>query len=421
LSQGEILPSTETRKPKYFYGYVIVVTTFLILLMFGGATFTYGVFFKPMATEFGWTRAVTSGPYALYMIMQGVLSVVTGRLCDRFGPRIIITVTGLFMGLGLLLMATTSAVWHIYVFYGLLLSTGMSGFIPIMSTVTRWFVKKRGLMNGISVSGVGAGIMILPPLASWLIASYGWRISYILMGILVGVVSMGASQFLKRDPGKMHLLPYGHDEVQAGGVSLDSEGLSTEEAIHTRQFWLTFVAFFGFGGFMQAIMVHIVPHTSDLGISATTAATILTIIGGLGIPGRMILGVASDRIKKRTVLIISFAMTTVTLAWLLVANQMWMFYLFAIGFGLFHGGIVVIQAPLVADLFGLRAHGTNLGIVGLAYSIGAAAITVLSGYLFDITGSYIPAFIIMSSVSFISLLASSFLTPVRRRQRKEES
>ncbi|MEE8413879.1 MAG: MFS transporter, partial [Dehalococcoidales bacterium] len=172
---------TGVRKPRFFYGYLVVALAFIIQAMLGGTLATFSVFFKPLATEFEWTRAVTSGAFSLYMVLHGFLYIFTGKLNDRVGTRIVMTGCGLLMGVGYILMSQISTLWHLYLFYGVIIAIGMSGgFVPIMSTVTRWFVshKRRGLMIGISLAGGGFGTMIMPPLANWLISSYGWQMSY---------------------------------------------------------------------------------------------------------------------------------------------------------------------------------------------------------------------------------------------------
>ena len=157
--------------PRFFYGYIVVIAAFFIMLLMWGIFFTFGVFFKPVLTTFGWTRAVTSGAFSLNWIIQGLLSIVVGRVNDRLGPRIVLTVCGSILGLGYLLMSQISTLWQLYLFYSVLIATGMSGaFVSLASTVARWFVKRRGIMTGIVVAGSGLGGLIAPPVANWLIS-----------------------------------------------------------------------------------------------------------------------------------------------------------------------------------------------------------------------------------------------------------
>jgi MFS family permease len=420
LANKETPPLAEAKKSGFFYGYVIVAAIFLILLIIGGTHYSFGVFFKPLASDFGWTRAMTSGAFSLYIILSGILWIITGRLNDRFGPRIVMTGTLLCLGLGYFLMSQIRVIWHLYLFYGVIMAVGMSGaFVPLTSTVVRWFVKNRGLMTGIAISGVSAGTMVIPPLASWLISTYGWRISYIVLAVTVWVVLVAVAQLLKRDPYQVGKLPYGYHEIQTQGLNVEDEGLFTKEAMLTRQFWLLSTITLLFGVFLQAIMVHIVLHAIDLGIPPTMAATVLTAIGGLGIAGRIVMGSAGDRIGNRKVLIICYVIMTADLVWLLVVKELWMFYLFAGVFGFAYGGLGVIISPLVADLFGLRSHGAILGVTGFANQIGGAIGPVMAGAVFDTTGSYYIAFLIFIACGLVNLILSLFLTPVRGGRKNE--
>jgi len=411
----KVLYMAENRQPKFFYGYVIVALAFLIMVVTGGALYTFGVFFKPLSSEFGWSRAMTSGAFSLVAFLTGLLSMVAGRLNDRFGPRIVLSGSGLLLGLGYLLMSQISTTWHLYLFYGVVIGIGMSSwFVPLMSTVTRWFVERRGVMTGIAVAGISAGTMIIPPAASWLISNYGWRTSYAVIGFMVLAVIISAAQFLRRNPGQTQHLLHGQNKVQEESLNLEVGGFSLQEAMRTRQFWQFCVAYFGFGLFLLAIMVHIVPHITELGISATSAANIFIAIGGLSIIGRIVIGGISDRMGNRSALIICFTLTTAALAWLLVAEEMWMFYLFAAVFGFAYGGLVAVQSPLVAELFGLSSHGVILGAIVFSNTIGGTVGPVLVGYIFDITGSYQSGFLICAVLGVIGLILVLLLKPTGR-------
>ena len=159
---------------------------------------------------------------------------VTGRLNDRLGPRIVITVGSVLLGSGYLLMSQVSAPWQFYLFWGVLLAIGMSsGFTPLTSTVARWFVKRRGMMTGIVAAGVGLGTIIMPPVASWLISSYDWRTSFLVIGITALALLILAAQFLKRDPSAIGQLPYGKNEANKENLTSDATGLSLRDSNKT--------------------------------------------------------------------------------------------------------------------------------------------------------------------------------------------
>ena len=375
-------------------------------------------FFKPLLTELGWTRATTSGAYSLFMLLHGALYIITGRLNDKYGPRIVIIVCSLFLGLGYLLMSQVNTIWQLYLFYGVLVGIGMTGNVPLLSTISRWFVKRRGLMTGIALSSVGIGTMIMPPLLTWLISTNGWRNSYIIVGIIVLVLVILAAQFLRRDPSQMGQLPDGANEVTIESSNLEAGGFSLQEAIHTKHFWMLGAMFFCGAFCLQSIMVHITPHATDLRISAASAASILAIIGGLSIVGRIIIGSAGDRMGSKTAFIITFVMMSVSLFWLVTAKEIRALCLFAVVFGIAYGGFIVLFSPSVAELFGLNSHGVILGIITFVGTIGGAIGPVLAGGIFDATDSYTLAFVgcgIISTIGLIlTLLLRSTVTEVRK-------
>jgi len=400
----------ENRKPLFFYGYIVVLVAFCIYLVADGTFYSFGVFFEPILTDFGWTRAATSGAYSLCMILIGLMSIVMGRLNDRFGPRILLTGCGVFLGLGYLLMSQISAMWQLYVSFGLLIGIGVSAFlVPLQSTVARWFVKRRGLMTGISIAGVGLGTIIMPLLASRLISIYGWRTSYFIVGIIALVLITLAAQFLKRDPGQIGLSPYGEDEAKGEHSDIQAEGLSLREAIHTRQLWLLCALCFCYYMCVATIMVHIVIHATGLGISALSAANILAIIGGTSIAGRVIIGSAADRIGNKVTLIICFILMSIALVWLMAIQEVWMFYLFAAIFGIGYGGVTALKSPVTAELFGLRSHGVILGVTTLSDCIGGVIGPVLAGGIFDITDSYQWAFLACAILAILGIILASAL------------
>lgn len=406
---------TENKKPKFFYGYIVVVAGFIVLVILNGTLYSFGVFLKPLAAEFGWTRAMTAGAYSMFMFLCGFLYIISGRLNDRFGPRVVMTASGFCLGLGYLLMSRISAIWQLYLFFGVIAAIGHSGgFVPLTSTIARWFVRRRGLMTGLVVSGIGIGTIIMPPIATRLILNYGWRTSYFIMGIVALVVIIIAAQFLRRDPGQIDQLPYGVSEAKQDNLIAEARGLSLREAIHTRQFWMLCVLFLSHGVGQQAVIVHIAPHATDLGISTILAANILSIIGGLSIAGRVGMGSASDRIGIKSTLIIGLTLLSVALFWLVVAKELWMLYSSAILFGVGYGAMMALVSPIVAELFGLRAHGTILGVASFAMMIGGGTGPLMAGQIFDITGSYQLGFLLSAVLSVIALVMASLLRSTRR-------
>ena len=401
-------------KRRFFYGYVIVAAGFLITLISIGTIHTFGIFLKPMSTELNWSRGMASGAYSAFMLFTGLFSIMTGRINDKLGPRLVLTACGLLSGLGYLLVSQTTALWQLYLFYGVVISLASScTYVPLLSTVARWFTKGRSTMTGIVASGLGFGTVAMSPLAGWLVANYGWRASFVVLGSIALVFVTLLAQLLRRDPGQIEALPYGKSGASSEKVNQQMRGLSLQQAIQNPQFWMVCALFachiFG----QQIVLVHIVPYSTDLGISTTIAANILTTIGALSIVGIITMSSVADRLGIRPALIIDFVVVSIALLWLLFAKEIWMLYLFAAVFGFGYGGVVVQQSPIVAELFGLRSHGTLFGIVMSGALATGALGAFAGGMIFDVTGGYQAAFIVSIALSIFGLLLAVSLRATR--------
>ncbi len=403
-------------KHQFFYGYIIVSCAFSIIMIAQGTYYSFGVFFEPVLAEFGWTRAMTSGAFSLAHLLHGFVALAAGRLSDRFGSRIIVTVCGLLLGLGYLLTSRVSSIGQLYLFYGVLIGVAMGGFfVPLASTVARWFTRRRGLMSGIFLSGIGTGTLIMPPLSRLLISSYGWRLSYIIVGLVAIVLVISLAQFLRRDPGQLGLMPYGEiNKTNEKELHTTETGFSLRQALGTTQLWMIWAVYFALIFSVQVMMVHIVIHSTDMGVPAITAATVPAIIGGVSIAGRVLLGGGADRIGSKRAIALSLFLVTGALFWLLMARELWMLYLFAAAFGFGYGGLIAMQPTVIADLFGLRSHGAVLGFIFLAAGLGGAIGPVAVGRIFDVTGSYQLGFLVCAIISLVSAVQILFLRPVRR-------
>ncbi len=407
---------TEDKKPKFFYGYAIVTAAFTIIVVGMGAFYSFGVFFEPVLVEFGWARAMTSGSFSLSLILVALLGMGAGKLNDRFGPRRLVTASSFVLGLGYLLMSQISDIWQLYLFYGVIISIGFTAnFIPLVSTTARWFTKRRSMMTGIILAGIGAGALVIPLFTNWLISSYGWRIAFTGMGILLFLLTISAAQVLRRDPQSKGLLPDGKVELKQESASLGVTGFSLREATRTGQFWALWAAFFCLGFSIYTITVHIIIHATGLGIPVNNAVNVLAIMGGANIAGRIVIGSAADKIGNKKTLITGFIVLSATLLWLPFAKELWMLYLFSSIFG-FGWATFVLESPIIAELFGLSSHGLLFGFTDAGATIGGAIGAVLIGYLFDITGNYQLGFLILGVASLTGLIFTLLLKPTTREK-----
>jgi len=387
---------SETRASgRPFYGWVIVGAALCVAVMAYAVHYSFGVFFKPLATEFDWTRAMTSGAFSLYMLSRGAFGILTGWATDRYGPRVTVAAGGVFIGLGLLLTSRISAPWQLYIFYSLLVGLGVSvAFAPLVATVARWFVKKRGLATGIILAGIGLGTAIMPGPAGYLIQSYGWSTSYIIMGVIALVVIVLPALLLRRSPEEIGLLPYGKTEAIVNTSAPSPRGgLSLREAIRTLPFWVLFLIAMLFATCLNLVMVHIIPHATDLEVPEATAGSILALIGISTIFGRLGTGWLSDAVGRKPALALCLVVQAAVVFSLLGIRSSGMFFVFGVIFGLAYGGVVT-QLPLIAgELFGLHSVGAIVGLEMVGNALGGALGPILGGYVFDITGSYYFAFL----------------------------
>jgi MFS family permease len=397
----------------------MVIVSACLMVVQALRIFTFGVFLKPLASEFGWGRGQISTAYAIGMFTSGSFAIVAGRASDRYGPRILVTVSGILVATGFFLMSRITAIWQLQLIYGLLMGLGGSFFfIPISTTIPRWFAKNRGMAIALTGAGFGFGGIISPPLAQILISTYDWRMTYVILSVITLAIVVPLAQLLKQSPERMGIKPYGEgleiNSETARVKILAGEGFSFTGAVKTRHFWLFGFVQFCFFSCLQVVLVHINPYAVDIGISALTAASIVSFISAFSTVGRITTGFLSDKVGGRPMLIACLAMATASLIWLMFARQVWMFYLFAMLFGLAYGGMVPLTTIVPVELFGLRALGVIFAGLMLVSTTGESLGAPVAGFIFDKTGHYWPAFLIC--IFLISLATTFSIMMLRKNQ-----
>jgi MFS family permease len=391
----------------------MVAALFFIVFVFWGTYYSFGVFFKPLSQGFGWSRAETSGAFTLGMIMQGLSGVAAGAMVDKRGPRVVMTVACLLTGLGFMLMSQTSTLWHLYLFFGILAGSGAgAAYIAPVATVPRWFTRRRGLALGIMLAAMGAGQMAMPPLFADLITRYGWQPSYVVAGAAVIAIGLPAALLLRRSPLVEHL----PDTAEVGATAAKQQTWSTREALRSLQFWLLSVIWLLAAFSLQMVMVHIVPFATDEGIPLDTAARLLTLYGGMVIISRIGVGWISDLLGNRASYLGCLFLQMGALIILSGAGDLWRFRVAAVIFAAGYGGGASVFPKIVADVFGLRAIGAILGLVGLGWALGAGLGPFLAGLIFDLSGRYFAAFLTGAAVLALALALVLILFRVTRPQ-----
>ena len=407
-------PFPKTENPHLPYGYIIAAVCFSIQAVGIGTHVAFGVFFNPLMDAFGWSRAFISGASSVAFLIMGFFGVLVGRLNDRFGPRKLMTVTALLFGTGLMLMSQMTAKWQLYLFYGLICGLGLSSVDVIaLTTIARWFARKRGTMTGIVKVGTGAGQFTIPLVAGILITTFGWRSAYVVIGAADLVILVAIAQLLKKDPDD-HNAP---TVPKASSLpATETMGVSFHQALRTYQLWLICLANAVMLFCLIVIMIHIVPHARDMGLNMARAAGVLSTIGGVSMIGRFATGFAIDRVGSKRMMICYFLLLIGDLLWLQTADTTWKIYLFACFYGLAHGGFFTTISTLVAELFGIRAHGALFGLVAFWGTVGGAIGPTLAGYLYDTTGTYTHAFWIITAMAAVGCGLVTSLRPLKHAE-----
>jgi OFA family oxalate/formate antiporter-like MFS transporter len=401
------LVSVSKIRDRIFYGWIVVLAIIVSNFVMMGVTSSFGVFFKSFENAFGLTRATTSAILSGRMVFSCVFAFAGGWAIDRYGPRIVFSVMGFFIGVSFILTGLTNAAWQLFITYSLLLAIGVGAtYVVTSSTILRWFSRKRGLALGIAGAGGGLGMVFLAPFAAYLIESLDWHKALVILGGIAWLFMLPVARLLKKDPYEIGTLPDGDmpdsSDIMIEETESQSEKLTLLQTLQTANFW-----FFIFIWVMMAfcwffVLTHIVPHATDLGFSAVEAATIVSLTGIAMTTGRLGIGIITDRISARLAAILCSLLGA--LLWLIWADELWMLYLFGLISGFTLGGFGTATTVLIGEAFGLSDIGKILGMLEIGFSIGAAIGPFLGGLIFDISGSYRIAFLITAGTVLVRCL-----------------
>jgi MFS family permease len=260
-------------------------------------------------------------------------------------------------------------------------------YVPALGAVQRWFVRRRGFASGLAVSGIGVGTLVMPPLASLLIQTLGWRDAYLMLGCFAAVVGGGSALLIENDPADRGLGPDG-DPVRPGARSVRPHGVSVRAAITSRRFVGLYAACLigSFGLFIP--LAHLVPYALDHGIPQSSSVLLLGMIGVGSTAGRFFLGDLADRVGRQQALLLMFAGMALALAVWMVSTGFLALAGFAVVFGVFYGGYVAVLPALVMDYFGGRNVGSIIGVLYTSVAFGTLIGPSAAGFAFDLSHNY---------------------------------
>jgi MFS family permease len=413
----------------FFYGWVIVAVGFVTMAIGVSARTAFSLLFPPILDEFGWERGVTAGVFSFGFFISAMISPLVGRLMDRRGPRVVIEMGVVAMAAGLMLAPFARLPWHLYATLGALVGgggnclgyTGQSLFLP------NWFVRRRGLAASLTFSGVGVGSIVLLPWLQSLIARAGWRTACWTLGLLVLGVLVPLNLLLKRSPADLGLEPDGDRTSPRAAASerlkvVDPAWAAVDwtltRALGTARFWWIAIGYF-FGLFAwYAVQVHQTKYLVEIGFSPTHAAWALGLVSLVAVPGQIALGHLSDRIGREwvwTIGSLGFVLCLSALLALRHAPTEPLLWFMVVAQGMLGYSLTSVLGAIPAEIFAGRHYGTVFGTVMLAAIVGGAAGPWAAGALYDVTGSYTPAFSIAMAGSALSALAIWLAAPHRVR------
>jgi len=421
--------------PRFFYGWIIVAISFLTLFFSLGVRVSFGVFYVAILDDFAWTRADTAGAFSLAMFVHALFAPISGYLIDRFSPRQLFPVGAAFLAIGLIACSFIDRIWHLYIFFGVLIAVGvnMTGFAPNMTIVPRWFIRKKGTANGIALSGIGLGSLVVAMIAGLIIEIAGWRIAFLTIAAGVSLILIPASGiFLRRSPEEIGLLPdnekAGNNQSEPSGqgkkTNLESRSAKDRQwtlinAIKTPAFWWINLTGASHGFMVNMMIVHQAAYVVDCGFSPLLAASTVGLVGGLQAAGNVYFGILSDRIGRETSLAIGATVAFVGMILFILINNspsLWLIYSSAVLYGLGQGSYSSIYSSSMADFFSGPSFGRIISIISVGYGLGGALSSYMGGYFFDYTGSYIIPFIFLMASIITGLLGIWMASPGKRRK-----
>ena len=418
-------------RPGMFYGWFVVATCMFIAFLTMGSRNAFGAFVVPMEAEFEWNRTVVSWAAALGALLNGVTQPFMGYLFDRVGVRIVVMTGISVVGASTLLMAATGSIWYLIAIFGVVAAVGQSG-TSLTNTgamLSKWFRRRRGLVIGLNASGMSLGGLILVPFAAYLISLIDWRLSWIVLGVMILVLGLPmAFMFLHDDPAKKGLTPDGDPVPDTGpegspGAAAPPQPLFAEnwrQAFKSFPIWQMSFSYFICGSTTFMLSVHFVPMAVEEGINPQTAALIFGFMSGLNALGATGAGWISDRIggRKNWLAAVYFCRGTgyVILVVSLLVPEIPVLVgllIFSVVAGLSWIATAPLTTSLTAEVYGLKSLATISGVAFLFHQLGGFSSVLLAGYLREITGDYVIAFSI-AAVMLYPAAISAFSIRERR-------
>ncbi len=422
-----------TKDGNIFFGwYTVLVSSLTGVWQAGTWYYGFGAYFKPLAGEFGWSRATTSALWSLGRFEGGLEGPFGGIATDRWGPRAIHLIGVILSGLGFVLMYFTRD-FTTCLFFWLIASIGFNlGYAgPLDKAVTEWFVKKRGLVITISRLGRVLGGTIMPPIMTFLLLAYGWRISFVIIGMVTWIIGLPTAWYLIKPhrPEYYGMLPDGEtvnasdteSMLEAGqeyARQLGEHEFTAKEAFKTKALWIPQLADFFSGWLYPSVAVHLIPFLTDMGVDPVIAAATMGFMVFMSTPGRIIGGVVADRLSTKNIKYLlmgsslSYSLGMIIMITLVTTTNSPIFIYLSIAlFGVGIGIATTAKPTMAARFFGRKNYGTITGLQAMLLLPSQIGAPIFAGWIYDVTGSYTQAFMTTLGLCLVGVVLYFFTPP----------
>jgi MFS family permease len=423
---------------KVHYGWIILAVSFIGVLAAQGIRYSFGAFMHPWEIEFSASRGLVSAisfvSFAVFAISQPVI----GKFIDQFGVKRIFVVSIILLGVTTLLSFYATAIWQLFLLYGIISSLGFGGASGVTASlaVTKWFHEKQGLALGLVEAGFGAGQMVIVSSSLFFIEQFGWRITVLILGgFLLLIIFPILAIFLKSDPGELGMQPFGLKKKEAEqSVHKNKEipfPIQKKSFFYHKGFWLLIIPYFICGFTTTGLMdTHLIPFAQSCGFSVAITGTAVSLLAAFNTGGTVIAGILADRFNNRKMLAIIYLFRGAAIVFLLLftikATWMsyflyhpWLLFLFSIIFGLVDFSVVAPTIKLLAGYFQGPSLGIATGFLYMSHQLGSAFGSYVPGFMYDRTGSYTSPFLVAAIALIFASVLSGCLPTENSMNRKE--
>jgi MFS family permease len=430
--RGRAVAARPSASAPRFYGWTVLAAAFVIISMSIGMLFTLAIFLKPMEEAMGWSRSSISSVGLLNWVVMGLGGVLAGFISDRIGTRAVVLVGSGLLGLGLVLSSQVTALWQLYVTFGILVAGGVSAFyVPLTVLAIKWFGDRRGMAASVVSAGNGAGILLLSPLTRWLVNELDWRMAFLILGDLAWLVVIPMALLLRDAPpapdgpviGRRALLssagaskwpPLSPHGGQAVGSTLSPHGgqpVGLGVIFRSWPFWAIALTHFACCAAHSGPIFHLVTHAIDQGVAKMSAASLLGLSGLSSIFGRVGTGIVADRVGAKPTLIAALMLQALTLFAFLFVRDLGPLSALTFVFGIAYGASMPLYALVTREYFGEEALGTAFGAVFFISCIGMGLGSYGGGFLYDALGSYMWLFLASGAIGAMAVVMAIALRP----------